>query len=135
MAEPGPRIRLVADEAGPSRRRRGPGAGVLLVGLYALLFGAGLWLMRAGSPLFRRSAPGSSGEKTAPGPASPRPLSRQALLGGAELSPLASAEYARRLSTDCCPCGCDLNLRDCLVSDEKCTISPESARRIARELE
>jgi len=135
MADAGPRIRLVGGEARRSRPRGGPGAGVLLVGLYALLFGAGLWLMRAGSPLFRRSAAGASGQRTPPGPSSRRALSRQALLGGAGLSPLASAEYSRRLSTDCCPCGCDLNLRDCLVSDEKCTISPESARRIARDIE
>lgn len=64
----------------------------------------------------------------------PGRLSRAALLEAANLSPLARAEYFLRLSADCCPCGCDLNLRDCLLSDQTCIKSPELANAIFRQL-
>ena len=106
---------------------------MLLVGLYALLFIGTLFVLRARA--VRSSAgtrPGDASQAKAP--ASP-PLTRAALLEAAGLSPAARAEYFLRLSSDCCPCGCDLTVRDCLVSDETCVKSPAIAEALLRELE
>lgn len=113
-------------------RRRGPGPAVLLVGVYALLFAGGLWFSQSKSPLMQKKRLPEAGRE-APDENSPG-LSRAALLEAASLSPLARAEYFLRLSADCCPCGCDLNLRDCLLSDQVCVKSPELARAIFRQL-
>lgn len=56
MPEPAPRLRAVAKDA-PPPRRRGPGLAVLVILLYAAAFGAGLWWCRSRSPLFQRSSP------------------------------------------------------------------------------
>jgi len=113
-------------------RRRGPGPAVLLVSVYALLFAGGLWLSQSGSPLLQRKRLPEAG-RDAPDANSPG-LSRAALLEAANLPPLARAEYFLRLSADCCPCGCDLNLRDCLLSDQICIKSPQLARAIFQQL-
>lgn len=113
-------------------RRRGPGPAVLLVGVYALLFAGGLWLSQSTSPLLQKKRLPDARRKTqdadSPG------FSRAALLEAAKLPPLARAEYFLRLSADCCPCGCDLNLRDCLLSDQICIKSPPLASAIFQQL-
>lgn len=125
------RFRVVTSEE-QAPRRRGPGPAVLLVAFYALLFAGGLWLLRAKSPLLpKKTAPFAGRESKE---ASPSRLPRAALLEAAGLSPLARMEYFLRLSADCCPCGCDLNLRDCLLSDQTCVKSPELANAIFRQL-
>src|SRR5215470_1660745 len=60
-----PHLRAVTEEA-RSRKRRGPGPAVLMVFLYAGLFGAGLLWFRSRSPLFQRSR-----AEKAPAPAAP----------------------------------------------------------------
>ena len=133
MSSSPPRFRVVTDDPPRPRRPRGPGPAVLLVGLYALLFIGTLFVLR--SRAVRSSAGARAGDASqAKAPASP-PLTRAALLEAAGLSPAARAEYFHRLSSDCCPCGCDLNVRDCLVSDETCVKSPAIAEALLRELE
>ena len=128
---PGP-LRIV----GPSERRatRKPGPAVVLILLYGLLFAAALWVLRARSPLFhlpRVSAPAAvptvrleKGES----------ITRSSLLSGEDLSPVARDEYFLGLSTRCCTCGCESNLRDCLVSDQACQKSPEMAGELMEQL-
>lgn len=125
MPEPGRRFRLVGEGQPPPRRHRGPGIAVLLVGAYAVLFVAGLFL------LWRSSARGASSA-----PAEPRPVpasdgaaSRAALLAGKGLTPEERAEYQQRIAHDCCDCGCDMTVAECLASDQKCPRSPELARK------
>lgn len=103
-----------------------------MVAAYAILFGASLWILRA-----RTASSGAGGATVRPRKegAAPPPMSRAALVEAGTLAPLARAEYFRRLSSDCCPCGCDLNLRDCLVSDQACAKSPELASALLREIE
>ena len=117
---------------GPSQRRttRRPGPAVVLVLLYAAIFAAALWWLKARSPLFQRR------DTPAP-PAAPTKsevVSRSALLSGEDLSPVARDEYFRGLSARCCPCGCEANLRDCLLTEESCATSPELAREILEQL-
>lgn len=129
----------MADSAGPipvdrpARRTtqgRGPGPAVVLVLVYAAIFAAALWWLKARSPLFqRRPAPAPPAAQT-----KSEVLPRSALLSGENLSPLARDEYFRALSTRCCPCGCEANLRDCLVTEESCATSPELAREILEQL-
>ena len=120
------RLRVVDPEpARPARPRHGPA--VVLISLSALALIATLWLLRAGSPLFRRAASRAA-------PAEPAAPSRAALLAGASLAPVARAELFRRVSGTCCTCGCDLNLRDCLLADQACSKSVAAARAIADEL-
>jgi hypothetical protein len=105
------------------------------VAAYALLFAGGLWFLRSKSPLMQKKTPAPPSpvaEREAPD-ANPG-LSRAALLEAADLPPVARTEYVLRLSADCCPCGCDLNLRDCLLSEETCTRSPELAHVILRQI-
>jgi hypothetical protein len=117
----------------PSERRpaRRPGPAVVLVLLYGLLFAAALWMLRARSPLFHRAqttaAPSVPPEKV-------ESVTRSSLLSGEGLSPVARDEYFRGLSTQCCTCGCEANLRDCLLTDQACSKSPEMAGALMDQL-
>jgi hypothetical protein len=106
---------------------------VLLVGLYAVLFIGSLYLLRSRvrSPAARAPSGDASGSSSASSP----PLTRAALLEASGMSPESRAQYFHRLSSDCCPCGCDLTLRDCLLSDEACVKSLVIAEALLRELE
>ncbi len=128
-------------EPPPAPRSRRPGPAVLLVLVYAALFGAGLWWFRARSPLFRARTP--AGAPTAKfslsgaGAAAPTPPKtaapsdrRRALLAGEGLSGAAAEKYARRLAAERCTCGCDLALNVCLARDASCARSPEIAERL-----
>jgi hypothetical protein len=132
----------MADSPGPLRvvgrfeRRaaRRPGPAVVIIVLYGLLFAGALWFLRARSPLFHRP-------KTVPVPASrpalaekPESVPRSSLLSGEDLTPVARDEYFRGLSTRCCTCGCEANLRDCLMTDEACMTSPELATELMEQL-
>ena len=145
MADPGPaersRLRIVPPgEPPPVRRPRRPGPAVLLVLLYGAIFAAGLWWLRARSPLFRaRRSAGPAGTSASPAAgrgASPPPAAasltdrRRALLAGEGLSGAAAEKYAARLAAEHCTCGCDLALNVCLARDTSCTRSPELAERI-----
>ncbi|MFN2387554.1 MAG: hypothetical protein ABR576_14950 [Thermoanaerobaculia bacterium] len=132
MSSSPPRFRVVTDDAPRPRRPRGPGPAVLLVGLYAALFMGSLFFLKARA---RSSGASRSGDAAAWGAATSPPPSRAALLEASGLSPASRSEYFHRLSSDCCSCGCDLNLRDCLVSDEACVRSPAIAAALLRELE
>ena len=114
----------------PARRaRRGPGKAVVLILLYAAIFAAALWWLKARSPMFRK--------RPAPDPPAARKsnaVPRSALLSGEGLNPVARDEYFRGLSTNCCPCGCEANLRDCLLTEESCAVAPEQAQEILEQL-
>src|SRR5207253_787934 len=73
---PGP-LRIAGSPRRPAARR--PGPAVLLVLLYAALFAAALWWLRAASPLFQRrpavAVPPANGAKS-------ETVSRSALLSG-----------------------------------------------------
>ncbi len=118
--------------ARPRRRRtaRRPGAAVVLILLYAAIFALALWWLKARSPLFqRRRPPAPPAERKKSGVAS-----RSALLSAEGLTPVARDEYFRALSTQCCPCGCEANLRDCLLTEDSCAASPELAQEILEQL-
>jgi hypothetical protein len=123
-----------AGEPAPARRR-GPGLAVLVIAAYAIAFFAALWFLRARSPLFRRAAPDALAASTR-APAPPPPAgeleSRAALLEGAGLAALAREEYLGRLATDCCDCGCDMTLQECLTTDRTCARSREIASGLRR---
>lgn len=126
MADVPPRraFRLVGPTDPVPARRRGPGFAVLAIAAYALAFFAALWFLRARSPLFRRPAAAApSAARSVPSV----PPSRASLLAGEGLAPLAREEYLGRLASDCCDCGCEMTLQECLVSDQTCTRSPEIA--------
>ena len=129
---PGP-LRIV----GPSERRaaRRPGPAVVLILLYGLLFAGALWLLRARSPLFHRqpassvpASPPARIEKAASVP-------RSSLLSGEGLSPVARDEYFLGLSTRCCTCGCESNLRDCLMTDQACQKPSSSPAELSKALD
>jgi hypothetical protein len=91
-------------------------------------------MLRARSPLFHRQktnlVPASlpaQFEKVASVP-------RSSLLSGEGLSPVAKDEYFLGLSTRCCTCGCESNLRDCLMTDQACQKSPEMAGELMEQL-
>ncbi|MEP7132161.1 MAG: hypothetical protein ABI914_03275 [Acidobacteriota bacterium] len=128
-------------EPPPAPRSRRPGPAVLLVLVYAALFGGGLWWFRARSPLFRaKTASGAQAAKSslsdagAAAPAPPKAAApserRRALLAGEGLSGAAAEKYARRLAAERCTCGCDLALNVCLARDASCVRSPEIAERV-----
>jgi hypothetical protein len=107
---------------------------VVLILLYGLLFAGALWMLRARSPLFHRqrasavpASPPARLEKAARVP-------RSSLLSGEDLSPVARDEYFLGLSTRCCTCGCESNLRDCLMTDQACQKSPEMASELMEQL-
>ncbi len=129
MPDPISKLRIVGEGEPPPRRRRGPGLAVILVALYAVAFAAALWLLR-GEALRERGGAGAGAPRAAK---SVRPKTdRQALLSGAGLEPAARSDYERELATECCDCGCDLTLHECLVRDQKCTRSAEiSSRKLA----
>jgi hypothetical protein len=104
---------------------------VVLVLLYGLLFASALWMLRARSPLFHRAQ-----TNTAPSvlPVRGESAARSSLLSGEDLSPAARDEYFRGLSTQCCTCGCESNLRDCLLTDQACRKSPEMAGALMDQL-
>jgi hypothetical protein len=128
MPDPIPRLRVVGEAAMPPRRGRGPGLAVIFIGLYALLFAGVLWLLRAQIPGWHRAASGPPASARAGRP------DRQGLLSGDGLMPEARSEYLRLLATDCCDCGCELRLHECLAGDEKCVRSVEVAARRLTEL-
>lgn len=117
---------------GPSERRpaRKPGPAVVLVLLYGLLFAAALWMLRARSPLFHRAHTTAASVP----PEKVERVTRSSLLSGEGLSPVARDEYFRGLSTQCCTCGCEANLRDCLLTDQACQKSPEMAGALMDQL-
>ena len=131
MPEPSRRLTLAGDPPG-NRRRKGPGAGVVLIGLYALLFGGALWTIRERIPLLHRRA--GAGGSLPKRPAAPSPRTRAELVAAATLPLVARDAYFRALSAECCPCGCDMTLRECLVSDPKCVVSSERAERLFEEM-
>src|SRR5262245_2725609 len=129
------RFRIVRPPEAP-RRPRGPGLAVIAVAVDAVLFLGALFYLRsrienaaarpAGAP------PAAPAAKAAPAP--PERLDRLTLLSGEPLASDARSEYARRISEDCCDCGCDLTLRRCLATDAKCTRSSEIASRRLAEM-
>lgn len=127
---PPPRaLRVLGPPEPAPTRRRGPGVAVLAIAVYALAFFAALWLLRAHSPIFRRPAPQAA--PVAPA-APPVEASRASLLAGEGLAPLARDEFLARLAADCCDCGCEMTLQECLVSDRTCKRSPEIANELRR---
>ena len=115
------RLRVVGPSEPAKPHRRGPGIAVIAVMVYGLAFVGLLWFFAGKS---RHPAPRPKAVSRA-GPVS---TNRVTLLAGTGLPPLAREEYLGRLVTDCCDCGCDLNLRRCLLSDRSCTRSPELAK-------
>src|SRR5262249_61884191 len=110
---------------------------VLMVLLYAGLFGAGLLWFRSRSPLMQR--PRAEKERAPAAPkAPPAPPSaadhRRDLIAGAGLIGAAREEYLRRIATDCCACGCDLTLERCLATERTCPESPSRAAAILESL-
>ncbi|MDQ5857012.1 MAG: hypothetical protein M3542_01865 [Acidobacteriota bacterium] len=130
-------LRILGPPTDPvPRRRRGPGLAVFAIAAYSLAFFAALWILRAHSPIFRRPAP--AGDRpalpVAPAVSSAARVeaSRASLLEGEGLAPLAREEYMGRLATDCCDCGCEMTLQECLVSDVTCTRSRDIANGLLR---
>ncbi len=123
---PGP-LRAVA--CSERRAARGPGAAVLLVLLYAAIFAAALWWLKARSPMFQKRPAASppAGQKS-------EAMPKASLLAGEGLTPVARDEYFRGLSTQCCPCGCEANLRDCLVTEQSCAVAPDLAQEILEQV-
>lgn len=126
-------LRIVGREE--HRVARGPGLAVFLILLYAVAFAGALWALRSRSPFFHKA---SAGAAPVPRPLASRQTetaSRSTLLSGADLPPLARDEYFRELASECCTCGCDLRLAECLSSDHACTRSPERADAVLRQLQ
>ncbi|HEY6146083.1 MAG TPA: hypothetical protein VIZ69_00235 [Thermoanaerobaculia bacterium] len=128
MSDPASRLRLIPGGDAPRRRHSRPGPAVLLVLVYATLFAAGLWLIRARTKDVRRAraaeaAPQKAGRH-----------SRAELLAGAWIPAALRPRYFARLAAECCTCGCDLSVHDCLEGDVSCSRSPEIAEEIGRSL-
>lgn len=127
------RLRLLPGGDAPGGRRqkrRRPGPAVLLVLFYALLFAAGLWLIRAKTQTQdgRRNHPVEAASPA--GEHHPR----AELLSGAWIPASRRSRYFARLASECCTCGCDLSVHDCLEGDASCARSPELAEAIGRSL-
>ena len=135
--QPHPHLRAVADDGAATGRRRRPGPAVLLVLVYAGLFGAGLLWFRSRSPLFQRArsakAPAPAAA-SAENPATGSADRRRDLGSGLGLIGAAREEYLRRIATDCCSCGCDLTLERCLATEKTCPESPSRAAAILESL-
>src|SRR3982751_6349693 len=132
------RLRLIPGGDGSSRGRdrpRRPGPAVLLVLFYALLFAAGLWWIRAktGTHAGGTRPAGETRPAEAPLPAAER-HGRAELLSGAWIPAARRSRYFARLASECCTCGCDLSVHDCLEGDASCARSPELAEAIGRSL-
>jgi hypothetical protein len=95
---------------------------------YALLFAAGLWLIRARTQNGRRPRPAEAASPA------PRQHTRAELLSGAWIPAARRSRYFARLAAECCTCGCDLSVHDCLEGDVSCSRSPELAEAIGRAL-
>jgi hypothetical protein len=105
---------------------------------YAAVFMGALWMLRSRSvpriPAASLGAPARPYEEGSSARKRSDPPARAALISGERLTPVARDEYFRQLSAECCTCGCDLNLRDCLVSDQACSRSPDLAEKILDRL-
>jgi hypothetical protein len=103
----------------------------MLVALYAVAFGGALWLLR-GVALRERGGTGAATGAPRAGKSVRPKTGREGLLSGAGLEPASRSDYERELATECCDCGCDLTLHECLVRDQKCARSAEiSSRKLA----
>ena len=91
-------------------------------------------MLRARSPLFNRLKANAPAARHSAAPERGAAIPRSSLLAGESLSPVARDEYFRGLSTQCCTCGCEMNLRDCLVADQSCRKSPEMADALMEQL-
>jgi hypothetical protein len=133
MPDPAARLRLIPGGDAPHRRRRNPGPAVLLVLGYAILFGGGLWVIRARTPNIRRPRAAETAAAPHTEPQSER-HSRVELLAGGWIPASLRSRYFARLAAECCTCGCNLSVRDCLEGDASCSRSPELAEAIGRSL-
>jgi hypothetical protein len=104
---------------------------VLLVLVYAVLFAAGLLVIRSRT-LNGRAREGARAVPAAPPKAEHH--SRAELLAGDWIPAALRPRYFARLAAECCTCGCDLSLHDCLEGDASCSRSPELAEAIGRSL-
>ena len=59
---------------------------------------------------------------------------RAELLSGAWIPAARRSRYFARLASECCTCGCELSVHDCLEGDASCARSPELAEAIGRSL-
>ncbi len=100
---------------------------MILVLVYALLFAAGLWFIRA------RTQNGRARAVPAAPPRAER-NSRAQLLAGDWIPVALRSRYFARLAAECCTCGCELSVHDCLEGDASCSRSPELADAIGRSL-
>ncbi|HEU5251283.1 MAG TPA: hypothetical protein VFW15_14950 [Thermoanaerobaculia bacterium] len=112
-----PTLRAVAPMEPIPARRRSPGVAVIAVAAYALLFLGALWYFEHQTSRIQR--PQSRPTAKAP--------SRDSLLTGIGLSPVARKAYFGRISTERCDCGCDLTVLTCLARDRSCVRSPALA--------
>ena len=135
MPEPdsGSRFRIVRPDPRPPRMH-GPGLAVIAIALYALLFLVALLTLRGRIGSAPPAAAGPESAPAASNAASPALLDRVRLLSGEDLPSDTRSEYGRRLSEDCCDCGCDLTVRRCLATDARCRRSAEVASRWQAEL-
>jgi hypothetical protein len=131
MPDPAARLRLIPGGDAPRRRRRAPGPAVLLVLVYALLFAAGLWVIRSRTENGRARG---DARAVAAAPQKAERHSRAELLAGDWIPAAMRSRYFARLTAECCTCGCDLSLHDCLEGDASCSRSPELADAIGRSL-
>jgi len=155
-----PPLRIVRPSESLPRRPKRPGLAVVLILLYAGLFGAGLWWFRSASPLFRKvpprsgagagvsapgrpAAPASTMASSAPAPSPVRPASaraddelarRAALLAGEGLAPAKQKEYVHRIAAEKCTCGCEETVQACLAHDRTCSRSRAIAEKIRESL-
>ena len=102
----------------PVKPRRGPGIAVTAIAVYSLLFMGALWWFKRPSKV-----QGPKSKVVAPAPAP----SREALIAGTGLSPIARDAYLLRLDADRCDCGCDMTVAACLTRDRTCVRSPALA--------
>ena len=102
----------------PAKPRRGPGVAVIAIAVYSFLFMGALWWFKRPSRV-----PGPK-PKVVAAAAAP---SRDALISGTGLSPIARDAYLLRLDADQCDCGCEMTIAACLTRDRTCVRSPELA--------